>query len=96
MNLIIDNSIYWRVTRALCTADLQTAIRWEGISFCLDPGDRRIMGTLLHPFNSLFHDNQKDRTTLDFNEARDDWVAVASAGPYTNHLFAPRSRQITN
>jgi len=27
---------------------------------------------------------------LDFNEARDDWVAVASAGSY-----APHSRQIT-
>jgi len=25
-------------------------------------------------------------TILDFNEARDDGVAVASAGPYANHL----------
>jgi len=36
---------------------------------------------------------QKDRTILDFTEARDDGVAVASAGPYIdrpNHLhFAP-------
>jgi len=23
---------------------------------------------------------------VDFNEAGDDWVAVASAGPYANHL----------
>jgi len=29
-------------------------------------------------------------TKADFNEARDDGVAVASAGPYANHLyFAP-------
>jgi len=27
---------------------------------------------------------------MDFNEARDDKVAVASAGPYANHLhFTP-------
>jgi len=33
---------------------------------------------------------------LDFNEARDDGVAVASTGPYANHLlFALESRQIT-
>jgi len=23
---------------------------------------------------------------MDFNEVRDDWVAVASAGPYASHL----------
>jgi len=28
----------------------------------------------------------KGRTILDFNEARDNGVAVASAGPYANHL----------
>jgi len=34
---------------------------------------------------------------VDFNEARDDWVAVASAGPYANNLhLAPDSlRQLT-
>jgi len=26
-------------------------------------------------------------TVLDFNEARDFWMAVASAGPYANHLY---------
>jgi len=26
------------------------------------------------------------QTILDFNKARDDGVAVASAGPYANHL----------
>jgi len=31
-------------------------------------------------------------TNLNFNEARDDRVAEASAGPYT---FAPHSKQIT-
>jgi len=41
--------------------------------------------------------HQKGRTIVDFNEARDDMVAVASAGPYANHLhFAPNSgRQVT-
>jgi len=33
---------------------------------------------------------QKGRTSLEFNEARDDGVAVASAAPYANRLhFAP-------
>jgi len=33
---------------------------------------------------------QKGRTILAFNEARDDGVAVASAGPFANHLhFTP-------
>jgi len=44
------------------------------------------------PFNSLFFHKPvpEGRTILDFNEARDDEVAVASAGPYANHLhFAP-------
>jgi len=32
----------------------------------------------------------KGKTILGFNEARDDGVAVTSAGPYANHLhFAP-------
>jgi len=48
------------------------------------------------PFNGLFSRttwvsrHQKGRTILDFTEARDDGVAVASAGP-----SALRSRQIT-
>jgi len=29
---------------------------------------------------------QKGQTILDFNTARDDGVALASAGPYENHL----------
>ena len=37
--------------------------------------------------------HQKDKTILDFNKARDDRVAVASAGPHANHL--PCSRQVT-
>jgi len=46
-----------------------------------------------HPFNSLFSrttwvsQHQKDQTYLDFNEARDNEVAVASAGPYGIHLI---------
>jgi len=49
-----------------------------------------------HPFNGFFSRTtwisryQKAETILDFNEARDDRVAVASAGPYANYLhFAP-------
>jgi len=30
--------------------------------------------------------HQKGQTNLDFNQAREDAVAVASAGPYANHL----------
>ena len=29
---------------------------------------------------------EKGKTILDFNEARDDKVAVASVGPYANHF----------
>jgi len=34
----------------------------------------------------LVSQHQKGRTILDFNEARDDGAAVASAGLYANHL----------
>jgi len=53
---------------------------------------------LLHPFNGLFskttwvNRHQKCRTILDFNEARDDRVAVASAVPYANHLHLAADR----
>jgi len=30
--------------------------------------------------------NRKVKSILHSNEARDDWVAVASVGPYANHL----------
>jgi len=36
--------------------------------------------------------HQKGKTKLDFNEARDDGVAVASAGPYANHLHLAPDR----
>jgi len=36
---------------------------------------------------------QKVGTILDFNEAVDDGVAVASAGPYANHLHPTPDRQ---
>jgi len=45
-----------------------------------------------HPFNVLFSRTawvsqyQKGFSNLDFNEARDNGVAEASAGPYANHL----------
>jgi len=44
--------------------------------------------TTRHPFNGIFSRvtwvsrNQKDYTDLDFNEARDNEVAVASSEPY--------------
>jgi len=53
---------------------------------------------LLHPFNGLFSKktwvrrHQKGKTILDFNEARDDGVAVASAGPYANHLHLAQDK----
>jgi len=36
--------------------------------------------------DNLVSQHQKGRTILDFNEARDDEVAVELAGPYANHL----------
>jgi len=39
-----------------------------------------------YPFNVLFSRTAWVSTNLDFNEARDNWVAEASAGPYANHL----------
>jgi len=55
--------------------------------------------SLRHPFNSLLTRitwvirQQKGKTTLDFNEARDDEVALASAGPYASHWHLPPDRQ---
>jgi len=52
---------------------------------------------LLNPFNGLFSRttwviwHQKGRIIQDFNEAIDDGVTVASAGPYANlHLASGR------
>jgi len=51
---------------------------------------------LQHPFYSLFSRTiwvsryQKNTTVLDLNEANDNVMAVASAGPYSNYLhFTP-------
>jgi len=46
---------------------------------------------------AFFQDNQgkpvpERKTILDFTGARDDIVAVASAGPYTNHLHLAPDR----
>jgi len=43
---------------------------------------------LLHPFNSLFSriPDYLGKPAPDFTGARDDGVAVASAGSYANHL----------
>jgi len=51
-----------------------------------------------HPSNGLFTSttwvsrHQKGHINLDFNEARDDLVALASAGPYANHLHLAPDR----
>jgi len=51
-----------------------------------------------HPFNGLFPRTtwvsryQKNKTILDFNKVRDDEVAVASVGRYTNHLHLAPDR----
>jgi len=41
---------------------------------------------------SLVSRHQKGETILDFNEARDDGIAVASAGPDANHLHLAADR----
>jgi len=51
-----------------------------------------------HPFKGYFSKttwvswHRKHKINLDFNEARDDRVAVASAGPYANHLHLSTDR----
>jgi len=51
-----------------------------------------------HPFNGFFSGttrvsrHQKVKAILDFNEARDDGVAVASAEPYANHFHIAADR----
>jgi len=53
-----------------------------------------------HQFYGLFFRTnwvsqyQKVRTILDFNDAKDDGVAVASAGPYVNHLHFAYDRYL--
>jgi len=41
---------------------------------------------LINPGQSGQAVSRKVKTILDYNEARDDVVAAASAGPYANHL----------
>jgi len=36
--------------------------------------------------------DEKGKTNLDLNEARDDGMAVASAGPYADHLHLAPDR----
>jgi len=51
-----------------------------------------MLNTDKHPFDGLFSRtarvnwHQKGKTNLYFNKARDDGVAMASAGPYANNL----------
>jgi len=58
--------------------------------------------TYKHSFNDLFQDNLGKSTPerykplskwlLDFNEARDDGVAMASVEPYVTHLHFTANR----
>ena len=47
----------------------------------------------LFSMTTLVSRHQTGRTILGFNEARDDGVAVASAGPCVNHLYFAPDRQ---
>jgi len=57
-----------------------------------------ILYTDRHPSNGLFSRTtwvswyQNSKTILDFNEARDDGVAVASTGPYATYLHLAPDR----
>jgi len=53
--------------------------------------------TTLQPFNGFFPGERgklapERQTILDFNEARDDVVALALAGPHANHLYLTTDR----
>jgi len=53
----------------------------------------RLSWNLGCPFqDNLVRQHQKRSTNLDFNEARDNGVAVASAGPNANHLHVAPDR----
>jgi len=60
-------------------------------SYIFTISDRRL-------FNGLFtrttwvSRHQKGYTNQDYNEARDDGMAVASSGPYANHLYLTPDR----
>jgi len=55
--------------------------------------DARLMASFSR--TSWISQHQKGYTNLDFTEARDDGVAVASAGPYASYLRLALSRQTT-
>jgi len=61
------------------------------------PYHLNILLLLLHLFNGFFQDNlgkpaPERQTVLDFTAARDDGVAMASDGPYANHLHLTPDR----
>ena len=51
---------------------------------CTFPSDRQTFNLFFRMILVSWH--QKGQTHLDFNEATDDGVGLASAGPYANHL----------
>jgi len=59
----------------------------------------KLNNTDRHPFNGLSSRttwvswHQNNGTNVDFNEAKDDGVALTSAGPYTHHLHFAADRQ---
>jgi len=54
------------------------------------PTDTHLMASLSS--TTWVSQHQKGRTILDFNEGRDDGVAVSSAGPYANYLHLAPDR----
>jgi len=62
---------------------------------------KNVLIYILHLCNGLFSRTtwvswyQKGRTILDLNEARDNGVAVASAGPYANYLHFAADNHIS-
>jgi len=53
---------------------------------------QKLLLLLLHPFNGLGKPVAERQTILDFTGARDDGVAMASAGPCANHLHLAPDR----
>ena len=63
----------------------QSRVRWSHKT------DRHLFSGLFSR-TTLVRSYKKGLTNLDFNEARDDGVAVASAGPHANHLHLAPGR----
>ena len=88
--------------RELCWLRQRTAHNWVSPSLHLSHNKHitTVCQAAAHPLlddlfstTSLVSQHRKGYTNLDFNEARDDGVAMASAGPYANHVHLAPDRQ---